>query len=168
MGFFDDFGKNASKAAGKAMETAESVMKTAINRGSDFAEISKLKMKISAEQKSIDELYYYIGRIIYEECVDSGAVPDSIKEPCSEVYDHKARIRELQGKIELIRGDNQASQNTDEDEVDFGTDEEVVVDEVSVVTEESADAEVSKESETEIEEEKIQYGVLRDIDSTQK
>ncbi|MDO4541838.1 MAG: hypothetical protein Q4C00_03280 [Bacillota bacterium] len=163
MGLLDDVCKSASKIAGRAMETAGTAMKTAVNKSSDFAEISKLKMKITAEEKSIDDLYYEIGRIIYADCLADGIVPESVKDQCSTVYEHKARITELQGKIELIRGQSGQESEPEESEVDFNDEEEVVIREVSPVIDTPEES-----SQETMEEEEKQYGVLPDLDATTK
>lgn len=176
MGFFDDFTKSASKVAGKAMQSAGTAMKTAVNKSSDFAEISKLKMKISAEQKAIDDLYYYIGRNVYEDCVVDGIALESVKDQCAEVYEHKNRIAELQGKIELIRGENEgaAAAEDDESEVTFAEEDEVVIEEVLAVdstpaSEDQADSFAQEEAPAEFpQEEDTQYGVLPDLDGEKK
>lgn len=164
MGLFDEFTKSASQIAGRAMQTAGTAMKSAVNKSSDFAEISKLKMKISAEQKSIDDLYYHIGRIIYQDCVTDGIVPENVTDQCSAVYQHQARITELQGKIELIRSQSGVEPENEESEVAFDDEEEVVVEELSPVVPEPEETASSPEG---VEEEK-QYGVLPDLDSPKK
>lgn len=164
MGLFDEFTKSASQIAGRAVQTAGTAMKSAVNKSSDFAEISKLKMKISAEQKSIDDLYYHIGRIIYQDCVADGIVPENVTDQCSAVYQHQARITELQGKIEFIRSQSGAEPENEESEVTFNDEEEVVVEELSPVAPKPEEA----EAPSEWEQEEKQYGVLPNLDSPKK
>ncbi|MEG1497239.1 MAG: hypothetical protein RR219_07070 [Clostridiales bacterium] len=155
MSFFDDFTKSASNFAVKAAKSAESAFKVAVNKGSEFAEVSKLKMKISAEDKSIEDLYYKIGKSIYEDCVETGIVPEIIQEECSSVYEHKSRISELQGKIELIRGQNGYTEEEASVDVDFDESKEVVIEDMVAVKDEK---------------DEVQYGVIHDIiaDKTDK
>lgn len=136
MTFFDDFSKSASVIFGKAAKNVEAATKTAVRKSSDFAEVSKLKMKISAEDKAVDDLYYAIGKKVYEDCAESGIVPESVQGECDSIYEHKARIAELKGKIELVRGGNQGVSTEDESEVVFTEAEETVVEGEAVAADE--------------------------------
>ena len=139
MSFFDDFSKTASSVFGKAAKGVESATKTAVRRSSDFAEVSKLKMKISAEQKAVDDLYYEIGKKVYADSMQDGIVLETVQDECATIYEHKARIAELNGKIELIRGGNQFETEASESEVDFDAAEETIIEEVEVPQGEDAD-----------------------------
>ena len=71
MANFDFLKKQAAKAVNRVSQVAE----VAVEKGSEMAEIGKLKMKISGKERQIEDLYYKIGKAVYESCSESGLTP---------------------------------------------------------------------------------------------
>ena len=83
MAFFNDLGKKAKNAAAVAADKAK-----------DAAELTKLNVAISGEQRSIDKNYRAIGEWFVNEY--EGEIPDAVRELVEAVSASKAKIAELE------------------------------------------------------------------------
>ena len=91
MAFFDNLTKKVSEAT-----------QTVAQKGKDLAEITKLNIAISDEERKIDELYKEIGKIFVEHIGDSadGEFADKIRG----IKSAQARIAECKQQIKDIKG----------------------------------------------------------------
>jgi hypothetical protein len=93
MSFF----KNLSEKVG-------SVAESAVDKASDFAEITKLNSSISSEKKQIEALFIKIGQQIFENEKDN---PDSpFADLISQIVSSQSTIAKLQSKIDNIKSGN--------------------------------------------------------------
>ena len=92
MSQFDDFTKKAASFAGLAMKRSSSVVGA-----------GKIKLRISAEEKKISELYEKVGRAIYEDVAAGGPVIEFVREDCVEIYNHFQAIAEMEAQIEAMK-----------------------------------------------------------------
>ncbi len=130
MANFDFLKKQAAKAMNKVSQVAE----VAVEKGSEVAEIGKLKIKISSQERKIEDLYFQIGKAFYESCAESGSYPDFVAEQCQAITACLEEIEELKGKIEWTKGGS-----VEEDSSGFSVpEEEVVVTAMEPVVEEES------------------------------
>ncbi len=160
MANFDFLKKQAAKAVNRVSQVAE----VAVEKGSEMAEIGKLKMKISGKERQIEDLYYKIGKAVYESCSESGSYPGFVATDCEAVTAYRKEIEDLKGKIEWIKGGNVEEESDDEFAV---PEEEVVVTSMEPVTEEEheEEAEVSDEGEGDLSDDDFS-GIEIPVDST--
>ena len=93
MAFLNKIGKAIGGAAGTASEKAK-----------DFAETTKLKNAVSAEEKQINQYFLEIGKYVFEEERNN---PEShYAEIISKITDSLRKIEELKRKIAEIKFDN--------------------------------------------------------------
>lgn len=140
MANFDFLKKQAAKAANKVSQAAGA----AAEKGSELAEIGKLKVRIAGQERKMEDLFYQIGKAVYESCSESGSYPGFVEEQCKSVTNCLKEIEELKGKIEWIKGGN-----VEENSEDFVVpEEEVVVTSMEPVEEDdAAEAEDSEEDD---------------------
>ncbi len=91
MAFFDDLGKKLSKAGQSVMD-----------KGKEFADITKINLAISDEEKKLDEAYKKLGRLFVEKIGDRAE--GDFAELVSEVKGALSRIDELRQQIKDIKG----------------------------------------------------------------
>lgn len=93
MSFF----KNLSEKVG-------SVAESAVDKASDFAEITKLNSAISSEKKQIESVLIKIGQQVFDQEMGN---PDSpFAEFISQITSSQNTIAELQSKIDNIKNSN--------------------------------------------------------------
>ncbi|HOK48777.1 MAG TPA: hypothetical protein PLF27_06730 [Sedimentibacter sp.] len=93
MAFLNKIGKVIGEAAGTATEKAK-----------DFAETTKLKNAISAEEKQINQYFMEIGKYVFEE--ERYNLESPYAEIIGKIIDSLRNIEELKKKIEEIKLDN--------------------------------------------------------------
>ncbi len=91
MAFFKDLGNKLGEVAGDATEKAK-----------DFAETTKLKNEISAEQKKIQQALVDLGKLYYDDIKDAEEGPGVGL--CNVIKTAEAAIAQLEAKIELVKG----------------------------------------------------------------
>jgi len=91
MSFLKSLGNKIGEVAGDAADKAK-----------DMAEIAKFKLEISAEEKKIQQAYVDLGKLYYEAIKDDETGPGV--EFCSLIKSSQEAISELEGKIEVVKG----------------------------------------------------------------
>lgn len=91
--FFNDLGKKISKAANDA-----------VDKGTEFFEVTKIRAQISGEGKSIEKAYRDIGEIIYKLQQDGTPVTEDVAKLCDDIYAHEKRIRAMRREMANIKG----------------------------------------------------------------
>lgn len=91
MAFFEDLGKKISKAG-----------QSVVDKGKELADITKINLAISDEEKKIDEAYKKIGKLFVEKIGDraEGEFLDLV----TEVKNADSKIGELKQQIKDIKG----------------------------------------------------------------
>lgn len=91
MAFLDKIGK-----------TITSTSKDVAKKTKDLTEIARLNSQISAEQKRIEETYYKIGKIYYEEYKDTSL--ENLMPLCNEIDETNSRIETYKAQVIEIKG----------------------------------------------------------------
>lgn len=91
MAFFDNLTKKVSEAT-----------QTVAQKGRDLADITKLNIAISDEEKKIDELYKEIGKLFVERIGDS--VDGEFADKVSSIKAAQVKIAECKQQIKNIKG----------------------------------------------------------------
>lgn len=91
MAFIDDIGATVTSAA-----------QNAVKKGQDITSIAKLKLRISEDEKRINEIYAHIGRIYVRKFGDrttgeAGRLIDEIRETEERLAEYKRQISEIKG-----------------------------------------------------------------------
>lgn len=90
MAFFKQLGNKIGEVAGDAADKAK-----------DMAEITKLKMSISGEEKKIQQAFEELGKLYYEIIKDEKDGPGV--EHCDLIKASQNAIFELENKIESVK-----------------------------------------------------------------
>lgn len=91
MAFFDDLGKKISKASQSVMD-----------KGKELADITKINLAISDEEKKLDEAYKKLGKLFVEKIGDRAE--GDFAELVSEAKAAVSKIDELRQQIKDIKG----------------------------------------------------------------
>lgn len=91
MAFFDDFGKKISQAS-----------QSTIQKTKDMADVAKINMQISDEEKKINDTYFQIGKLYME--LHEADSEDAFKQMVQNVLDAQNKIKEYQVQIQDIKG----------------------------------------------------------------
>lgn len=91
MAFFDNFTKKVSEAT-----------QTVAQKGRDIADITKLNIAISDEERKIDELYKKIGELFVERV--GGSVEGEFADLVGEIKASEQKIAESKQQIKDIKG----------------------------------------------------------------
>ena len=92
MAFFDKLG-----------ETISSKSKEVAQKAKDLTDVTKLNAQVSAEEKTINELYFKIGKAYYESHCD-GPVEPAFEELFGQVESARQRITQTREQIREIKG----------------------------------------------------------------
>ena len=90
MAFFDDLGAKLSKTGQKTMQKAN-----------DLADITKLNLRTSELNKSIQEMYAKVGEQYYN--LYGGQPEESMAQFCAEISRSKAEIEQIRLEIQRIK-----------------------------------------------------------------
>ncbi|GAB1476722.1 hypothetical protein MASR2M70_15580 [Bacillota bacterium] len=90
MSFFKDLGNKIGEVAGDAAEKAK-----------DMAEVTKIKMDISAEEKKIQQAFIELGKLYYDQVKDQEESPGA--EQSAVIKASELAIADLESKIEAIK-----------------------------------------------------------------
>lgn len=93
MAFFDDFGKKLSQAG-----------QSTIQKTKDMADVAKINMQISDEEKKINDTYLQIGKQYMElhasDCEESfKGMVQTIKDAQNKIEEYKVQIQDIKGVI---------------------------------------------------------------------
>ena len=121
MASFKNFERKAGHIAGKALD-----------KGSELLKSGKMKLLVGKEEHAIEELYYQIGKVVYDHYEDKSEVPVYLADLFEKIAEHRERIIILEASAEAEDCD---------DDVD-----EFIVD-ITEESEESEKQEEAKESE---------------------
>lgn len=91
MAFFDDLGKKISKAG-----------QSAIDKGRELADVTKIKLAIADEEKKLDEAYKSIGKLFVEKIGERAE--GEFSELVSQAKAYGVKIEELRQQIKDIKG----------------------------------------------------------------
>ncbi len=91
MAFFEDLGKKISKAG-----------QSVVDKGKELADITKINLSISDEERKIDECYKKIGKLFVEKIGDRAE--GEFSELVSEVHTAENKISEYKQQIKDIKG----------------------------------------------------------------
>ena len=98
MAFFEDLTKKTKDLAYVAADKAKDVAAVAVDKAKDAAELTRISMAIAGEQREIDKNYRTIGEWFVSEY--EGEIPDAVRDLVEAVNTSKAKIAELEGKLE--------------------------------------------------------------------
>ncbi len=91
MAFFDDFGKKISQAGQNTLQKTR-----------EMADIAKINMQISDEEKRISNTYLEIGKLYVE--LHASDSEEAFKEMVQSIADSESKIKEYQVQIQDIKG----------------------------------------------------------------
>lgn len=91
MAFFDDFGKKISQASQSTLQKTK-----------DMADVAKINMQISDEEKRINDACFQIGRMYMELHESDGE--DAFQELVQSVLAARDKIKTYQAQIQEIKG----------------------------------------------------------------
>ncbi len=91
MAFFDDFGKKISQASQSTLQKTK-----------DMADVAKINMQISDEEKKMNDTYLQIGKLYMELHASDGE--EAFKEMVQTIVDAQNKIKEFKGQIQEIKG----------------------------------------------------------------
>ena len=91
MAFFDDFGKKISQASQSTLQKTK-----------DMADVAKINMQISDEEKKMNDTYLQIGKLYME--LHASDSEESFKEMVQAITDAQNKIKEFKGQIQEIKG----------------------------------------------------------------
>ena len=91
MAFFEDFGKKISQAGHSAMQ-----------KGKELADITKLNISVSDEERKLDEVYKKIGKLFVEKVGDRSEgeflpLVTEVREGQKKIADLKQQIKDIKG-----------------------------------------------------------------------
>lgn len=90
MSFLKDLGNKITDVAGDAADKAK-----------ELAEVQKLKMDISSEEKKVQQAYVNLGKLYFEEIKDFDDGPGA--DYCKSIIEAQKVIADLEAKIESIK-----------------------------------------------------------------
>ncbi len=93
MDFFDDLVKKVSDKA-----------QSAVKKSGEVIEITKLKTRIVANQKTIEDNYLEIGKILYQRYLEGENVESQIKNLCEEIKSKEEIIKSIKEEIISLKG----------------------------------------------------------------
>lgn len=91
MAFFDDFGKKISQASQSTLQKTK-----------DMADVAKINMQISDEEKKMNDTYLQIGKLYME--LHASDSEEAFKEMVQAITDAQNKIKEFKGQIQEIKG----------------------------------------------------------------
>lgn len=103
---FKDIERKAGHYAGKFLD-----------KGSDLVQTGKLKLAIGKEEHAIDELYYQIGKAVYDHYEDKSEAPIYLADFFEKVSERKERIVILESSLE--KEEDEAEEDIEEFVVDI-------------------------------------------------
>lgn len=91
MAFFEDLGKKISKAS-----------QSVVDKGKEIADITKINLAISDEEKKLDECYKKIGKLFVEKVADRAE--GEFLQLVQEVHNAEDKIGDYKRQIKDIKG----------------------------------------------------------------
>lgn len=91
VAFFDDFGKKISQASQSTLQKTR-----------DMADVAKINMQISDEEKKINDIYLQIGKLYME--LHASDSEEAFKAMVQTIADAQNRIKEFEVQIQEIKG----------------------------------------------------------------
>jgi hypothetical protein len=82
---------------------AAGTARTVTQRSADIVEAARLNIAINAEEDKIQKLYLAIGRRIYEEYAEKGAIVGDVAELCAQAGILEGNVRDMKGKLFSLR-----------------------------------------------------------------
>lgn len=91
MAFLDDFGKKISQASQSTLQNTR-----------DMADVAKINMQISDEEKKINDVYLQIGKLYME--LHASDSEEAFKEMVQTITDARSKIKEYEVQIQVLNG----------------------------------------------------------------
>lgn len=91
MAFFDDFGKKISQASQSTLQKTR-----------DMADVAKINMQISDEEKKMNDTYLQIGKLYME--LHASDSEEAFQGMVQTIADAQANIKEFEAQIQEIKG----------------------------------------------------------------
>ncbi|WP_461206558.1 hypothetical protein [Clostridium sp. DL1XJH146] len=95
----------ASGMASTAVDAAQKGAEKVSQKSGEVIETTKLNGKISTEEKKIKDIYYEIGKTLYENYKFGVAVDSDIAEFCVKIDESNGKIEEFKEEIQKIKSD---------------------------------------------------------------
>lgn len=99
MPFKDNISKIAKSLGDNAVNVANNVAK----KSGELVEVSKLNIKISAQEDRIKEVYSVIGKLVYDKYLTGDTFNDEIMEKCREISQCNEAIEDIRHKINELK-----------------------------------------------------------------
>ena len=87
----------------KISKGIENTFETAVQKSEDFIEISKLNMKISSLEDTIEEIYIDIGKKIFKRFKSNKEVDKMYVDKCKEIIEIEKEIESIRKKVLKIK-----------------------------------------------------------------
>ena len=86
--FFNDLGKKITRAANEA-----------VDKGTEFFELTKIRAQIAGEGKAIEKHYRDIGEIVYKLQQEGTPVSEEVAKICDEILAHEKLIKTMRSEM---------------------------------------------------------------------
>lgn len=91
--FFNDLGKKITRAANEA-----------VDKGTEFFEVTKIRAQIAGEGKAIEKHYRDIGEIVYKLQQEGTPVSEEVAKICDEILAHEKLIKTMRSEMASLKG----------------------------------------------------------------
>ncbi len=96
----------ATDMANSAVDVAQKGAEKVSQKSGEMIETTKMNGKINTEEKKIKDIYYEIGKTLYENYKYGVAVDSDMAEFCIKIDEANEKIQELKEEIEKIKKDD--------------------------------------------------------------